>query len=110
MTIKEKIILHLQSKGSYDPNIDDEMIDDLIENIAIARKCLKEIKEEGVIVRYETGRGDIMSKINPMVNVYQMFERNVNQISGKLGINRTDRLKLKLIEVKEKDLFDEAMK
>jgi phage terminase small subunit len=109
MTYKERIIEHLKSRGTYDPGVDDENIDDLIENITLSRKIMKEIKQEGVIQTYITTSGSKVTKMNPLVGIYQMFQRNTHQLSSKLGINRNDRLKLKLIEVKTNIDFDQLM-
>ena len=109
MTYKERIVNHLKAKGTYDPEIDDEMIDDLLENIEMSRKIMRKIKNDGVITTYITTSGSEMSKMNPLVGIYQMFQRNSHQLSSKLGICRGDRLKLKLIEVKKLDEFDDLM-
>lgn len=109
MTYKEKIVSHLKSKGTYDEDLDEEMINDLLENINLSRKTLRQIKKEGVILRYTTTSGSEMTKMNPLVGIYQMFQRNTHQLSSKLGICRGDRLKLKLIEKKSLDEFDKLM-
>jgi P27 family predicted phage terminase small subunit len=109
MTYKERIVEHLKSKGTYDPGVDDEVIDDLIENITLSRKVMKQIKTEGVIQTYITTSGSIMSKMNPLVGIYQMFQRNTHQLSSKLGINRNDRLKLKLIDAQRADELDKLL-
>jgi phage terminase small subunit len=110
MTYKEKIITHLKSKGTYDEDLDNEMIDDLLENIQLSRKTLKEIKQQGVVITYLTTNGSTMTKMNPLVGIYQMFQRNGHMLSSKLGICRGDRLKLKLIEKKTQNELDRLLK
>lgn len=105
-TIKTKIINHLESKGHYSPDVDDYVIDELIENIELSKQTLNQLKDEGVVVKYITTSGSEMSKMNPLVGIYQMFQRNIQQLSCKLGINRKDRMMLKLIEEKQTDEFD----
>lgn len=105
-SIRNNIIEHLKKKGGYDPEVDNYIIDELIENITLSKECLVTLKKDGVIQRYKTSSGSEMTKMNPLVGIYQMFQRNVAQLSTKLGINRKDRLMLKLIEEKEKDAFD----
>jgi P27 family predicted phage terminase small subunit len=108
MTIKEKIIKHLEDRGTYDPDVDDLMIDDLIENSQMARNCMRQLKEEGVVTSFHVGEV-LVNKMNPLVNIYQMFLRNTNQIASKLGLNRSDRLRLKIIEKEKTSKFDEIM-
>jgi len=110
MSIKTQIVEHLIKKGSYDPDVDDYMIIELIENIQLSKQCLDQIKDEGVVSYYYTTKGDRLSKMNPIVGIYQMFQRNINQLSSKLGINRSDRLKLKLVEEQSTDEFDNDFK
>lgn len=110
MTLKERIITHLKNKGEYDENVDSDMIDDLIDNAEMAKKCMKELKTQGVLVTRTFADGTEVTKMNPLVNIYQMFLRNANQICGKLGINRSDRLRLKIIEKKTADALDQILK
>jgi phage terminase small subunit len=105
--LKSKIITHLQSKGTYSPDVDDYVIDELLENVELSKQCLTQLKVEGVVQHYITTSGSEMSKMNPLVGIYQMFQRNIQQLATKLGINRKDRLMLKLVEAKAKDEFDE---
>ena len=107
---KEKIIQHLQSKGTYSPEIDDEVIDDLIDNMTMCKMSLKIVRDEDIMVSATNGIGFSTYKLNPAINAYQMFQRNVHQISAKLGINRKDRMMLKLVESKSDDGFDEISK
>ncbi len=104
--LRNNIVSHLKKKGNYEPDVDDYVIDELISNIELSKECLNQIKEEGVVQHYITTSGSEMSKMNPLVGIYQMFQRNIQQLAAKLGINRKDRLMLKLIQEKEKDDFD----
>ncbi len=103
--LRTRIIEHLKVKGTYDENVDDDMVDDLVENTMFTKKIFKQLKSEGAIIEYMTTSGSRMTKINPLLNAYQMMMRNVYQLSAKLGINRNDRLKLKIIE-KESTILD----
>lgn len=109
MDIRSRIIDHLKKKGTYDPGIDDDAVDELIENAVFSRKIFKQLIKEGAVIEYNTTNGSRMTKINPLLNAYQMMMRNVFQMSAKLGINRNDRLKLKIIEKKEQDEFQKLM-
>lgn len=104
--LKTNIIAHLEAKGNYSPDVDDYLVDELIINIDLANECLKTIKQEGIVQTYEYKPGNHISRLNPSVNAYQMFQRNIQQLSSKLGISRNDRIKLKLIQLKEQDEFD----
>jgi phage terminase small subunit len=105
-SLRNAIIIHLTKKGNYDPGVDDYVIDELISNIELSRECLTTLKYEGVVQNYITTSGSKMSKMNPLVGIYQMFQRNIQQLAGKLGINRKDRIMLKLLEEKQLDQFD----
>jgi len=105
--LRRKIISHLETKGNYDPDVDDYLIDDLLKNMDLCRQCERILDEKGPIEEYEYKEGKYLNRINPAVNAYQMFQRNIHQISAKLGISRNDRIKLKLIESKQQDEFDQ---
>jgi P27 family predicted phage terminase small subunit len=107
--LRNDIIKHLKAKGQYDPDVDDYMIDMLIENIEFMVIAKKDILENGLIQRV-TGRNNAMyTKTNPSLNCYQMSMRNIHQCSAKLGINRKDRLMLKLVQEKEQDELDKLL-
>jgi phage terminase small subunit len=104
--LKTRIQQHLEKKGTYDPSVDDDMIDDLIENTQFAKRIFKQLIEEGPIVYQYTLPPRGKASLNPLLNGYQMMMRNVYQLAAKLGINRNDRLKLKIIEKKNQDALD----
>lgn len=105
-SIRKNIISHLQAKGNYSSDVDDYLIDEIESNKELSDECLQKIKDEGIIIyTVFTKSGASISKLNPAVNAYQMFQRNINQLSSKLGINRADRIKLKLLAEKEADEF-----
>ena len=101
--IKNEIIEHLKRKGNYDINVDEYVIDILIENLEYARELKEIIKEEGLIITMLNGNGFSTTKENPAYGTYVKCLDNIHQCANKLGINRNDRLKLKLIEEKDKD-------
>jgi len=104
--LREDIVAHLTKKGNYESTVDDYLIDELLINIDLSNECLKSLKGH-IVEEYEYKAGTVITRINPMVNAYQMFQRNINQLSTKLGINRADRLKLKLMAEKLEDTFTE---
>lgn len=106
--LRTRIIEHLKKKGTYDPDVDDDMVDDLIANTKFAKQIFTQLLKEGpTIVKVTSHSRNTI--INPLINGYQMMMRNVYQLSTKLGINRNDRLKLKIVEQKEKDELDKLL-
>jgi phage terminase small subunit len=83
-------------------------VDDLIANTKFAHKIFEQLISEGPIVYHQTSNAR-NARLNPLINGYQMMMRNVYQLSAKLGINRNDRLKLKIVEQKEKDELDKLL-
>lgn len=106
MDLRDQIISHLKKKGNYSPDVDDYLIDMLIDNIGMYHSLLKDIKEEGLITKGKNGNGFVIKMVNPSFNLYQSCLKNIHQCASKLGINRRDRLMLKLIEEKIADKFD----
>ena len=104
--LRNDIIKHLKKKGDYDPDVDDYLIDMLLENIEYANTMKADIERQGCVIEKTSGNGFRTTKMNPSFGVYQMCLRNIHQAAAKLGISRADRLKLKLVEEKEKDDFD----
>jgi P27 family predicted phage terminase small subunit len=100
------IVKHLTAKGSYD-DVDEYVILTLLENIEFANLMKEDIKANGLIIETSNGNGFITHKENPAFGTYKKCLENINQCSSKLGINRKDRMTLKLIEVKALDEFDE---
>jgi len=106
-SLRDNIIEHLNQKGNYDPNVDDIQIDILLDNLEFAQILKNQIKEEGLIVTIPNGNGIPTTKQNPAFGTYDRCISIVAQCSIKLGINRKDRIALKLIEEKNKDEFDQ---
>ena len=107
--LKKDIIEHLKRKGNYVPDVYNYVIDMLLENIKYAEEAQANLNDNGLVISTTGGNGFTTTKLNPALNAYQMCLRNIHQCSAKLGINRNDRLKLKLIEEKEKDDFDKII-
>lgn len=106
-SLREKIISHLEGKGNYSPDVDDFFVDELITNIELSLQCLDKIKDTGGVSQdYTYKPGHTITRINPLISAYQMFQRNIHQCSSKLGINRADRIKLKLMAERLEDEFD----
>jgi hypothetical protein len=109
-SLRENIISHLNAKGNYSPDVDDYEVDRLIANIELSQECLEQIKAFGIAQEYEYKPGHTITRINTLISAYQMFQRNIHQCSAKLGISRNDRIKLKLLEEKQGDEFDNDFK
>ncbi len=106
MTIKTKIVKHLESKGTYDPEVDDCFIDMIVENMDFASTAKEDIKKRGLLVTTTNGNGFKTTKENPAFGTYMKCITNIRELASKLGIHRNDRIKLKLIEEQSKDDFD----
>lgn len=104
--LKQSIIEHLSKKGNYEASVDDYLIETLIENVTYLKEAKNILDREGCVISSPNGNGIVTTKMNPALNVYQMCLRNINQISSKLGINRSDRLKLKILEDQVNNEFD----
>jgi P27 family predicted phage terminase small subunit len=96
--LRNAIIKHLIDKGNYDPEVDNYVIDMLLENVKYADQMKEELNANGCVVAIPNGNGIVSNRMNPAFGVYQMCLRNIHQCSSKLGINRNDRLKLKILE------------
>lgn len=109
--LRKMIVKHLIDKGTYDPDVDDFIINELIVNYEMAQDCLRKIKEDGPVIIRENVSGRMTAVLNPYMSAYQMIMRNVFQMISKLGISRSDRIKLRLKEefVEEKDKFLELL-
>lgn len=103
--LKSKIIVHLLKKGNYDPDVDDYVIDMLIENIEFSETLKEDIITNGLVQSVIGRNGASYTKMNPSFGCYQMALRNINQCSLRLGINRKDRILLKIAEEKTIDEF-----
>lgn len=105
---KSTLIEHLRKKENYyDIEIDDRLVNELLLNIQLADQCLEKLKVDGVVSTYEYKPGNVIERLSPTLIAYQMLRKQVHQISVELGINRNDRIKMKLIEQKIQDDFDE---
>jgi len=105
--LREALIEHLTQKGNYDSNVDDIQIDILLDNLEFAKELKAQIKREGLIVTISNGNGIATTKQNPAFGTYDRVTSIIFQCCVKLGINRKDRIMLKLIEEKNKDDFDQ---
>lgn len=106
MKLKESIIKHLQDKGTYEPDVDNYLIDMLLQDMEFMKEVKKDLDDNGCVIEVQSGNGFMTTRMNPAFNIYQMCLRNIHQTASKLGINRADRLKLKLLDLKLKDEFD----
>lgn len=104
--LRNDIIEHLKRKGNYDETVDDYLIDILMENIKYSEQMKANILQYGLIVTIPNGNGIATTRENPAFNTYQKCLVNITQCGSKLGINRKDRIALKLLEEKTIDEFD----
>lgn len=104
--LRNDIVNHLIKKGNYEPEVDDYLIDLIIKNLEYAKQMTDSIDRDGLIVSLPNGNGVVSTRINPALNIYESCLRNIHQCSVKLGISRNDRIKLKLLEEKKSDEFD----
>ena len=75
-------------------------------DLEYAKQMTDSIDNDGLIVSLPNGNGVISTRINPALTIYESCLRNIHQCSAKLGISRNDRIKLKLLEEKKSDEFD----
>ena len=104
--LKSNIIKHLLDKGNYEAEVDDYLIDTIIENIEYSIILKENLKQNGLIVTIPNGNGIATTKENPAFGTYKKCLDNINQSANRLGINRRDRISLKLLEEKVIDDFD----
>lgn len=108
---KSTVITHLKKREEYyDSDIDDPKVEELLKNIQLADECLGILLVDGVVSSYEYKPGNSIDRLSPTLIAYQMLRKQIHQISVELGINRNDRIKMKLIEQKIQDDFDESFK
>jgi P27 family predicted phage terminase small subunit len=105
-SLKDSIVEHLNKKGNYESEVDDYLIDTLIENITYLKAMKQRLDEEGCVIETPNGNGIVTTKMNPAFGIYQMCLRNINQVSSKLGLNRADRLRLKILEDQVNNEFE----
>jgi len=103
--LRKDIVKHL-SISNYSPEVDDLQIDIIIDSFEFNDQCLADIRVNG-LMQTVTGRNGVgYTKMNPAFGVLQMGYRNIQQACSKLGINRSDRVKLKLDISKEQSSID----
>ena len=108
--LRNDIVTHLIKKGNYESEVDDYLIDIIIENLKYTNDAKQSITDLGLIVNIPNGNGIITTKENPAFGTYEKCLHNIHQCSAKLGISRNDRIKLKLLEEKKADEFDNDFK
>lgn len=107
--LKNKIINHLQRKGNYDEDVDDYLIDMLLDNIEYSEQSKDTILIKGLMTKMPNGNGIETTKENPAFGTYVKCLENIHNCATKLGINRKDRIALKLLEEKDRDDFEMIM-
>ncbi len=100
--MKEQIIEYLESKSLHDI-IDIVSIDQLIFNIEQSKMTMADIEAEGSVTSMGTDRG-VIKKLNPSVQAYQLYLKNILALCTKLGLTVQERVKLKLIKEDESQL------
>ena len=96
--LRNSIVEHLKKKGNYEPSVDDYLIDVIMDNLDYIIELKTNINLNGLIVKIPNGNGIKTTKENPAFGTYEKCLHNILTCSMKLGINRNDRLKLKLLE------------
>ena len=104
--LRKDIVKHLIDKGNYDPLVDDVNIDLLIQNIKYATEAATILDREGIRLTMPNGNGFDTTKENPAFGTYEKCIHNIHTCASKLGINRRERITLKLLEEKVIDDFD----
>ena len=107
--LKTSIVEHLKKKGNYEPDVDDYLIDMILYNIDYANEMRQILKTEGCVVHTPNGNGISSTKMNPAFGILQMCQRNIHQAAARLGINRSDRQKLKIEEQRTADALDDII-
>ena len=107
--LRNSIAKHLNTKGHYEEDVDGYLVDMILDNIKYAEESKKDLDENGVITSSPSGNGFSVTKMNPAFGIFQMCQRNIHQAASKLGLNRKDRLMLKIIEQKQLDEMDKEM-
>lgn len=93
---KKQIIEYLQEKNIYQ-DVDVMLVDELIFNLQMIKKCKKEIKDKGVLI--DIARSDADREYwqqNPAIAVYNKSVKNLLDITRKLSLSPVDRSALKI--------------
>ncbi len=99
-------ILAYLTDNHYAPEVDDIQINIICEAFESIAICKVDIEENGLLQQMTGRNGVAYTKMNPAYGVKQMCIRDVQQACSKLGINRADRLKLKLDLTKHQSDID----
>ena len=98
LKLKNAIKKHLSENGNYESDLDDYNIDILIDNLEFAAEAKADMNANGLVVTIPNGNGIPTTKQNPALGAYHQSIKLVREIAHVLGINRQDRIKLKIEE------------
>lgn len=104
---KKDLIKYLDEKG-YLENVDYTMIDLFYQNLKIAKKAAAKINKEGILINVRQNDENPYYQQHPALAVYNAANKNLMNLSRKLGLSAYDRMNLKLeIDNTEKDGYDD---
>ena len=99
---------YLESANQYE-DIDYTLIDELLFNIDLAKKCKDDININGIKVTTISPKNGMERDItNPSCILYSQTIKNINMLMISLGISVKERQKLKLA-LENVDEFDKIM-
>jgi P27 family predicted phage terminase small subunit len=104
--LKIDIINLLTKKNNYELT-DDNLIDELIFNLYLCDKSKKDIEKNGIKINVRSEGKEPYYQLNLSTALYNQSYKNVSSGFTKLGISPSERMKLKISETKEKDVYDD---
>lgn len=93
--LKKQITDHLKSTDLYE-KIDDMLIDKLVFNVILCDDAQADILERGMVVNVAKPENNPYYMTNPSVNVFFSATKMISALCTKMGINATERRKLKI--------------
>lgn len=104
--LKDEIIKLLKSKNNY-VETDDSLIDELMFNLYLCDQAKKDIKKNGIKVNVAGEGKRPYYQLNLSTALYNQSYKNVISTFSKLGISPAERMKLKITDIKDKDIYDD---
>lgn len=113
--LEEGIKKYLKENGNYIPDIDDYNVELFLTGLKLSEQALNLLENNtgnntGVIVTIPNGNGIETTKANPALGAYKECIILAREAAIKLGINRNDRIKLKIEEQLDNDPYKILMK
>lgn len=104
--LKDDIKALLIKKNNYEL-VDDNLIDELVFNLYLCDKAKKDIEKNGIKVNVSSEGKKPYFQLNLSTALYNQSYKNVSSGFTKLGISPAERMKLKISDTKEKDVYDD---